>query len=132
LQLVTAPVGGTGPDETVLAASMNDNFGIFPDASFPVYTLTPDNHKSACQGMCAMIWQPVLTSGRPDAGPGVDQHAVGIIVRPDGTHQVTYNDKPLYLFRRDAYIPGISGIQGIFGAGLNTPFGVFNTIPPLP
>ena len=43
LQLETAPVGGTGPDETVLAASMNDGFSLFPDASFPVYTLSTDS-----------------------------------------------------------------------------------------
>ena len=48
----------------------------------------------------------VLTSERPEAGPGVDQHALGIIVRPDGTHQVTYKGRPLYLFNNDAYIPG--------------------------
>ena len=43
LQLETAPVGGTGPDETVLAATMNNDFSVFPDASFPVYTLSRDH-----------------------------------------------------------------------------------------
>ena len=43
LQLETAPVGGTGPDETVLAARMNNDFSVFPDASFPVYTLSRDH-----------------------------------------------------------------------------------------
>ncbi len=42
LQLETAAVGGTGPDETVLAASMNKDFSVFPNASFPVYTLRTD------------------------------------------------------------------------------------------
>ena len=42
LQLETAPVGGTGPDATVLAATMNNDFSAFPDASFPVYTLRHD------------------------------------------------------------------------------------------
>ena len=80
-----------------------------------------------------MYWPPVLTSKRPEAGPGVDQHALGIIVRPDGTHQVTYNGQPLYLFNNDAYIgpPVDVGTQSINGAGANTPWGVFNTIPPL-
>jgi predicted lipoprotein with Yx(FWY)xxD motif len=136
LQLETAPVGGTGPEQTVLAATMNDDFSVFPNASFPVYTLNTDTgHNSACQGPCsAVYWPPVLTSKRPEAGPGVDQHALGIIVRPDGTHQVTYNGNPLYLFNNDAYIAGIpgAGTQGINGAGADTPWGVFNTIPPLP
>ena len=90
--------------------------------------------ESACQGTCAVFWPPVLTSGRPEAGPGVDQHAIGVIVRPDGSQQVTYHGRPLYLFNNDAYIGGASpvGTQGIYGAGAVTPSGVFNTIPPLP
>ena len=145
LQLETAPVGGAGPEQTVLAATMNDDFSVFPDASFPVYTLSRDRrheghgvrsrdrvHESVCQGQCAVYWPPVLTSERPEAGPGVDQHALGIIVRHDGTHQVTYNGRPLYLFTKDAYIAGITGTKSITGAGSDTPWGVFNTIPPLP
>ena len=42
LQLESAPVGGTGPEQTVLAARMNNDFSAFPDASFPVYTLSRD------------------------------------------------------------------------------------------
>jgi predicted lipoprotein with Yx(FWY)xxD motif len=147
LQLETAPVGGTGPNATVLAAMMNNDFSAFPDASFPVYTLRRDRghergalrphdwgHKSACQGQCAVYWPPVLTSDRPVAGPGVNQHALGFIVTPDGSHQVTYHGQPLYLFYKDAYIgpPVGVGTQGIYGAGAHTPWGVFNTIPPLP
>ncbi len=116
---------------------MNNDFSAFPNATFPVYTSSADNHrgrdKSACDGACAAVyWPPVLTSGRPEAGPGVDQHALGIVVRPDGSHQVTYNGRPLYLFEGDAYIQGLVGSQGIFGAGLSTPWGTFDTIPPLP
>lgn len=140
LELETAPVNGIGPDETVLAATMSNDFTtLFPPggALFPVYTSSADSgHRSACQGACsAANWQPVLTSGRAQAGPGVDQHAVGIIVRPDGTHQVTYNGKPLYLNFGDAYLAGVpfynNGMPTINGAGAVTPWGVFNTIPAL-
>lgn len=131
VQLETAPLGGTGSNETVVAAVMNDHFSLFPNASFPVYTLSTDSgHTSACQATCAVYWSPVLTSMRPEAGPGVDRHTLGIIVRPDGTHQVTYDDHPLYLFYQDAYIPVLGGSPAINGAGANTPWGVFNTIPP--
>lgn len=154
LLIETAPVGATGPDATVLAASMNNDFSLFPHASFPVYTLSPGRgqeegrqsgdqngeqtdhqrgDESACQELCALYWPPVLTSKRPEAGPGVDQHALGTIVRPDGTHQVTYRGQPLYLFVNDAYIHGLPyGEARIDGAGADTPWGVFNTIPPLP
>jgi len=147
LELETAPVGGTGPEETVLAARMNNDYIPFPNASFPVYTLSSEHGSwwgdltsqdtgrgSACQGTCAVFWPPVLTSGWPEAGPGVDQRAIGIIDRRDGTQQVTYHGRPLYLFNKDAYFGGASpvGTQGIYGAGVVTPPGVFNTIPPLP
>lgn len=136
VRLETAPLDGTSSDQTVLAVSMNDGFVKLPNAPFPVYTLSNDSHegghRSTCQGQCSVYWPPVLTSNRPEAGPGVDQHALGIIVRPDGTHQVTYNGKPLYLYINDAYIPGLGGSKSINGAGLSTPWGTFNTIPSLP
>jgi predicted lipoprotein with Yx(FWY)xxD motif len=141
--LVNASRGGPAPaqaalqfetvgSETVVAATMNDDFtDVFADAKFPVYTLSSDSgHESACQGQCAQVWPPVLTSQRPEAIPGVDQHALGTIVRPDGTHQVTYDGKPLYLFYKDAYIQGKVGTPAINGAGAQTPWGVFNTILP--
>jgi predicted lipoprotein with Yx(FWY)xxD motif len=112
----------------VLAASMDNDFSLLPHGSFPVYTLSNQSAR-ACQGFCALIWSPVLTSGRPQAGAGVEQHALGVVVRPDGTRQVTYQGKPLYLFIKDAYIPGVIGKQSINGAGAVTPWGVFNTIP---
>jgi predicted lipoprotein with Yx(FWY)xxD motif len=111
----------------VLAASMDNDFSLLPHGSFPVYTLSHESAR-ACQSFCALIWSPVLTSGRPEAGAGVEQHALGIVMRPDGTRQVTYKGKPLYLFIKDAYIPGIIGKQSINGAGAVTPWGVFNTI----
>ena len=138
LELETAPVAGTGHDQTVVAARMNNDFSLFPDASFPVYTLSTDNSPRVhpCQAECAAVyWPPVLTSMRPEAGPGVDRNALGISVRPDGSQQVTYHGRPLYLFYGDAYIPGLpynGGVASINGAGANTPWGVFNTIPPLP
>ena len=136
MRFETAPVGNTGPDQTVLAVSMNDTFSLFAGASFPVYTLTTDSgHASECLGQCALSWPPVLTSGRPETPPDTDKHALSTIVRPDGSHQVTYNGQPLYLYSGDAYIPGIPGVSGpasINGAGVTSPWGVFNTITPLP
>ncbi len=111
----------------VLAASMDNDFSLLPHGAFPAYTLSNERGR-ACQRFCALIWPPVLTSGWPEAGQGVDQHALGVVVRPDGSRQVTYNGKPLYQFIKDAYIPGVIGTQSINGAGAVTPWGVFNTI----
>jgi predicted lipoprotein with Yx(FWY)xxD motif len=112
----------------VLSASMDNDFSLLPQGLFPAYTLS-NRTGAACQSYCALIWQPVLTAGTPVAGPGVDQHALGVVVRPDGTRQVTYEGKPLYLFLKDAYIPGVVGSQSVNGAHDVTPWGVFNTIP---
>jgi predicted lipoprotein with Yx(FWY)xxD motif len=134
MRFETAPVGGTGPDKTVLATSMNDTVSLFAGASFPVYTLSTDHgHSSACEGQCALSWPPVLTSGPPEAPPDTQPHAIGTIVRPDGSHQVTFDGRPLYLYAGDVYWPGIPGVPGtasINEAGLATPWGTFNTIPP--
>jgi predicted lipoprotein with Yx(FWY)xxD motif len=137
--LETAPVNGTATDATVLAVSMDHGFVLLPDGTFPVYTLSTHGRRGrdrrTCNGLCsALFWPPVLTSGRPEAGPGVDQRALGTIVRADGTHQVTYWGRPLYLFEGDAYIPTLpynGGVPSINGAGLHTQWGVFNTIPRL-
>jgi predicted lipoprotein with Yx(FWY)xxD motif len=127
--------GGTTQQTTWLAASMNDGFRVFPDQPFPVYTFSKDSgHKSACTGQCAQDWPPILTSGKPEAiGYAVDQHTLGTIVRPDGTQQVTYNGKPLYLYKGDAYIgtlpPPFNTPGGINGDGASAYGGTFHAIP---
>ena len=133
LQLETFD-GGTTQQKTWLAVSMNPGFRVFPDQPFPVYTFSKDSgHGSACAGQCALDWPPVLTSGEPEAiGYAVDQHTLGTIVRPDGTHQVTYKGKPLYLFKGDAYIGTLpfpfNTPGGINGDGASAYGGTFNGI----
>jgi predicted lipoprotein with Yx(FWY)xxD motif len=129
LQLETAPVGGTTTEATVMAVAMDQDFsltsGAFP---FPVYT----RRGGHCGALCAQYWPPVLTSGRPQAGAGVDQDALGTMMGPDGTQQVTYRGRPLYLSNNDAVIPPLpynGAAEGINGAGADTIWGVFNTIP---
>ena len=61
---------------------------------------------------------------------------VGPLARGGGVAGVQRGGgRPLYLFYNDAYIPGLpynGGMASINGAGAHTPWGVFNTIPPLP
>ena len=56
---------------------------------------------STCSGACADTWPPVITTGSPMAGSGVEQSLLGTTRRSDGTEQVTYNGHPLYYFAAD-------------------------------
>ncbi len=55
-----------------------------------------------CTADCASVWLPltVPTGTVPTAGSGVTG-SLGTVARPDGTMQVTYGGKPLYLFSLD-------------------------------
>jgi predicted lipoprotein with Yx(FWY)xxD motif len=57
----------------------------------------PDRRSmSTCYGTCARFSHPLLTKGRPLAGPGVKANLLGTTTRKDGSVQVTYNGHPLY------------------------------------
>jgi predicted lipoprotein with Yx(FWY)xxD motif len=72
---------------------------------------------SACYGACAALWPPLITKGKPVAGPGVRASLLGTTKRKDGKLEVTYAGRPLYYFVTDKK-PGQTTGQGInqFGA----------------
>jgi predicted lipoprotein with Yx(FWY)xxD motif len=74
--------------------------------------------QSACYGQCAKFWPPVLSTGKPTAGPGAKASLLGVVMRKDGKHQVTYAGHPLYGFVKDT-APGLTNGQGLhfFGGG---------------
>jgi len=89
----------------------------FGAGNFALYGFSLDTSStSRCTGPCAIAWPPLLTSTPPssDGLPGT----VGVIQRPDGTFQVTYDGHPLYLFGPDppdaAQGQGISAFGGTF------------------
>jgi predicted lipoprotein with Yx(FWY)xxD motif len=59
------------------------------------------NGKSACSGSCAKFWPPLISHGKPTAGPGVKSSLLGTTKRSDASLQVTYNKHPLYTFALD-------------------------------
>ena len=73
--------------------------------------------ESYCNGNCAKFWPPLITSGKPTAGPGVKQAWLGVFHRADGGAQVTYKTHPLYFFAKDTKAGQTAG-QGVaaFGA----------------
>jgi predicted lipoprotein with Yx(FWY)xxD motif len=61
-----------------------------------VYTFDKDSDgKSACSGQCVKLWPPVTVSSTPTTKPW------SAIKRDDGSMQLTYNGKPLYLYSGD-------------------------------
>ncbi|MFL9925925.1 hypothetical protein PQR62_16735 [Herbaspirillum lusitanum] len=72
--------------------------GILVDAKgMTVYTFdkdTANSGKSACNGPCAAIWPPVPAMGMPAA-------PYSSIKRDDGSAQLAYEGKPLYLYASD-------------------------------
>jgi predicted lipoprotein with Yx(FWY)xxD motif len=80
-----------------------------------LYLFAADKHgKSACIGMCAGFWPPLIASGKPLAKSGAKASLLGTIRRADGRLQVTYNHHPLYTFVKD------TGKGQTNGEGVNT------------
>jgi predicted lipoprotein with Yx(FWY)xxD motif len=74
------------------------------------------NGKSACSGSCAKFWPPLLSQGKPTAGPGVKPSLIGTTRRSNGSRQVTYNRHPLYTFALDKLAGQTKG-EGNFAFG---------------
>jgi predicted lipoprotein with Yx(FWY)xxD motif len=67
---------------------------------------------SVCYGACAALWPPLITHGKPIAGPGVRASLLGTTKRKDGKLEVTYGGHPLYYFVSDRK-PGQTTGQGV-------------------
>src|SRR5690349_15556878 len=72
---------------------------IFDTRARVLYVFSADRtSRSACYGVCAKAWPPMLTKGAPTGGPGVNAKLLGTTKRRDGSLQVTYNHHPLYYY----------------------------------
>ena len=82
-----------------------------------LYDFPPDKGTtSVCYGACASLWPPLLTQGKPIAGPGARASLLGTTKRKDGKLQVTYGGHPLYYFVSDRK-PGQTTGQAIVQFG---------------
>ena len=70
------------------------------------------NGQSSCYDKCAFAWPPLLTTGAPMAGTGVNAALLGTTARADGATQVTYNGMPIYYWFLDAARGDVKG-QGV-------------------
>jgi predicted lipoprotein with Yx(FWY)xxD motif len=75
---------------------------VFGPSGKVLYVFGADHRStSRCYGVCATAWPPLLTSGAPLAGSGVDPKLLGTTKRKDGQLQVTYDGHPLYYYSAD-------------------------------
>jgi predicted lipoprotein with Yx(FWY)xxD motif len=103
--------GGSTPSATV---SLSD--GVLVDSEgAALYTSEQEaNGEVLCTAACAEIWLP-LTASNPTAGSDVTGR-LGVVKRPDGSRQVTYDGKPVYRFAEDG------GPGDVTGDGLSDSF----------
>jgi predicted lipoprotein with Yx(FWY)xxD motif len=71
---------------------------------------------STCNGQCARYWPPLVTRGRPTAGPGARARLLATSRRADGRTQVTYGGHPLYYYVGDRRAGDVRG-EGLTGFG---------------
>jgi predicted lipoprotein with Yx(FWY)xxD motif len=104
--------GATGPATINLVPTTNGKI-LTDSGGQSLYLFTVDKDaSSSCYDQCATNWPPVLTTGAPKAGTGVDDGLLGTTKRSDGTVQVTYNKSPLYRFAKDTHPGWVKG-QGV-------------------
>ena len=115
----------TGPTSTPAAApasgpaavdvSQDSKLGsiLVDSKGMTLYMYTKDTaNTSSCYSSCATAWPPLLTTGAPTAGTGVDASLLGTTTRTDGSTQVTYNGLPLYYWIKDKAAGDTTG-QGV-------------------
>jgi predicted lipoprotein with Yx(FWY)xxD motif len=98
--------------EAAVNVGQNDTLGSFltDEKGMTLYLFTKDTpNTSNCYDKCATAWPPLLTSGDPVAGEGVDGALLGTTNRTDGTVQVTYNGWPLYYYEKDKAPGDVTG-----------------------
>ena len=72
------------------------------DKGMTLYMFTKDGpDQSNCDAKCLANWPPLVSSGTPKVGPGVDASLIGTATLSTGEKIVTYNHMPLYYFIKD-------------------------------
>ena len=120
---VTSPPAGTPePPAAVATVALRDTpLGqiLVDGKGRTLYLFEADKTSmSTCYGDCAAVWPPLVATGTPVAGAGVNQSLLTTAIRKDGSLEVVYNGHPLYYFVSDRQ-PGDTTGQALnsFGAG---------------
>ena len=117
--VLATPMASAGSVPASVNVSQNSTLGSFlvDSKGMTLYLYTKDTpNTSNCYSSCATYWPPLLTSGTPVAGSGVNASLLGTTKRTDGTTQVTYNGWPLYYYVSDKAAGDTTGenVQGVW------------------
>jgi serine/threonine protein kinase/predicted lipoprotein with Yx(FWY)xxD motif len=94
------PAAAAGAEVTLRAAKIGGITVLTNAKGLTLYWFALDTPAtSKCTGSCTAYWPPVTSS--PEAGPGVIGK-LGMIKRPGGTVQATYDGHPLYTYIGDS------------------------------
>jgi predicted lipoprotein with Yx(FWY)xxD motif len=105
--LALGACGGDDGDDGPTTVALSD--GVLVDSQgAALYTSNMEvNGDVFCTGPCARIWLP-LTARKPTAASDVEG-TVGVVTRPDGSRQVTYDGRPVYRFAQDGGPGDVTG-----------------------
>jgi predicted lipoprotein with Yx(FWY)xxD motif len=103
-----APASNSG-GATVSAKQIDGSGTVLVDsAGEALYANDQEKGMALCDGACLSFWTPLTVKGQPK-GDSLNGK-LGVVKRPDGTSQVTFNGKLLYTFYEDS--PGEVGGDG--------------------
>jgi len=109
----SAPAAGSS-GSAVLERTIGGTQVLTNSAGLTLYWFVPDTSTtSKCTGSCATFWPPL--KGPVTEGSGVTG-TLGVITRPDGTMQATYDGHPLYTYAGDS-APGQNKGNGLNASG---------------
>ena len=110
--------GASGTNATLSLRTTKLGLILVNSSGRTLYLFAKDrNGRSACSGSCASFWPPLLSRGKPTAGPGVKPSLLGTTRRSNGGLQVTYNKHPLYAYSLDKQAGQTKGEASLaFGA----------------
>ena len=138
------PTAGPGSEDNMSAANMPQpeapqgfDIGVGQSAEHgrylvdgtgkTVYMLDKDTATtSTCHDACATQWPPLLAQNGTPKGmdPSIDESAISVIQRKDGSQQVAYGGHPLYHYQQDTAAGQLNG------AGKEDQFGHWSVLTP--
>jgi predicted lipoprotein with Yx(FWY)xxD motif len=105
----SAPVGSDAA--TTVSVSSADGVGdvLVDEEGSALYAAVQEaDGMVRCTDACAAIWVPLTVTGEPTGGDGLAAD-LGVLTRPEGTRQVTFDGRPLYTFVEDTDANTVTG-----------------------